>query len=134
MTHPYPEGPDDSIAVMDYRQQAREFLARSRGYLADGNLHQASEKGWGAGAWMAKAVAEAQGWRYDRHDHFQVVLNNARVMTGNNRLIDLSAVSHNLHRNFYVRRQFLDMEEIRLNLDRIDELLDVLEPLTGVGP
>ena len=115
------------------RQQAREFLAQSRECLADGNLHQASEKGWGAAAWMAKATAEAQGWRYDRHDHFQVVLNNARVMTDNNRLIDLSAVAHNLHRNFYVRRRFLDMEEIGLNLDRIAELLDILEPLTGVG-
>ena len=45
MTQPYPEGPDDSIAVMDYRQQAREFLAQSREYLANGNLHQASEEG-----------------------------------------------------------------------------------------
>ena len=131
MTQPYPEGPDDSIAVMDYRGQAREFLAQSREHLAGGNLHQASEKGWGAAAWMAKAVAETQGWQYDRHDHFQVVLNNARVMTGNDRLIDLSAVAHNLHRNFYVRRRFLDMEEIGLNLDRIAELLDILEPLTS---
>ena len=132
MVQPYPEGTNDSIAVMDYRQQAREFLAQSREYLADGRLHQASEKGWGAAAWMAKATAEAQGWRYDRHDHFQVVLNNARVMTDNNRLIDLSAVAHNLHRNFYVRRMFLDADVIGLDLGEIEELLDILEPLAGL--
>ena len=46
--------------VEDYRQQSRYFLAKSREYLADDDLHQASEKGWGAAAWMAKAVAEGR--------------------------------------------------------------------------
>ena len=36
--------------VGDYRSQAWEFLAKSKQYLADGDLHQASEKGWGAAA------------------------------------------------------------------------------------
>ena len=49
----------EEAAVADYRQQARVFLNESRQYLAEGDLHQASEKGWGAAAWMAKAVAEA---------------------------------------------------------------------------
>ena len=118
---------------MDYQQQAREFLAQSREYLADGNLHQASEKGWGAVAWMAKAVAVSQGWQYDRHDHFQVVMNNARSMTGNDRLRQLSSVAHNLHRNFYVRRMFLDADVIGLDLGDIEELLDILEPLADAA-
>lgn len=59
------DGP--AAAIADYRQQAREFLLKSRQYLADDDLHQASEKGWGAAAWMAKAVAQAQGWQYKRH-------------------------------------------------------------------
>lgn len=133
MTQPYPEGPDESIAVMDYRQQAREFLAQSREYLANGQLHQASEKGWGAAAWMAKAVAVTQGWQYDRHDHFQVVMNNARSMTGNDRLRQLSSVAHNLHRNFYVRRMFLDADVIGLDLGEIEELLEILEPLADAA-
>ncbi len=36
--------------IADYEAQAREFLAKSREYLAAGDLHQASEKGWGAAA------------------------------------------------------------------------------------
>ena len=32
--------------VADYRQQSRAFLVEGREYLADGDLHQASEKGW----------------------------------------------------------------------------------------
>ena len=37
----------------------REFLARARAYLAENDLLQASEKGWGAAAQMVKAAAEA---------------------------------------------------------------------------
>ena len=61
-------------AVVDYARQSREFLDKGRGYLAAGDLHQASEKGWGAAAWMAKAAAEAQGWQYNRHDEFFTVM------------------------------------------------------------
>lgn len=60
----------DAGAVADYRQQSRIFLAKAREYLAGDDLHQASEKGWGAAAWMAKAVAEAQGWQYRKYDEF----------------------------------------------------------------
>ena len=56
--------------IEDYRLQSRESLAKSRTCLANDDLHQASEKGWGAAAWMAKAVATAQGWQYDKHEHF----------------------------------------------------------------
>ena len=80
MTQTSPIEPFDD-AVGDYRQQARQFMVKSRQYLADGDLHQASEKGWGAAAWMAKAVAEAQGWDYTKHAQFSVALNNARQVT-----------------------------------------------------
>lgn len=35
----------DPEAITYYKQQARDFLAKSREYLAAGDLHQASEKG-----------------------------------------------------------------------------------------
>ena len=53
--------------VLGHASQAREFLNKARGYLAAGDLHQASEQGWGAAAHMAKAVAPAQGWPHERH-------------------------------------------------------------------
>ena len=78
-----PAEPFDSDAAGDYRQHARNFLGKSREYLADGDLHQASEKGWGAAAWIAKAVAETRGWEYGRHEQFKVVLTQARDLTDN---------------------------------------------------
>ena len=43
----YPMQPyeQEETPVADYRQQSREFLAKGRGYLANGDLHQAAEKG-----------------------------------------------------------------------------------------
>ena len=119
---------DDPVA--DYRQEAREFLVKSRRYLADGDLHQASEKGWAAAAWMAKAVAQAQGWNYTRHSEFSVVLNQARQVTGDARLPGLRGIANELHGNFYTRRRFLNPDAIAEDLEQIALMLAILEPLT----
>ncbi len=124
---------EPEVAIADYRQQAREFLHKSHQYLADGDLHQASEKGWGAAAWMAKAVAEANGWEYERHPQFNVVLNNARRATADARLLGLAGIANDLHGNFYTRRRFLDPESIALSLGQMELLLNILEPLTEVS-
>ena len=132
MTQSSPIEPFDepAAATADYRQQAREFLAKSRQYLADDDLHQAAEKGWGAAAWVAKAVAEAQGWQYKRHEEFADIVNRARGMSGDERLRTYRRVANELHGYFYTRKRFLDAEDIGDGLDRIAELLDILEPLT----
>ena len=44
---------DDPAVIADHENQAREFLGKARDYLNAGDLHQASEKGWGAAAHMA---------------------------------------------------------------------------------
>ena len=120
----------DGEAVADYGQQAHVFLTKSHQYLAEDDLHQASEKGWGAAAWMAKAVADAQGWEYERHAQFNVVLNNARRLTGDVRLLGMAGIANDLHGNFHTRKRFLDAESVSLSLDQIAILLEILEPLT----
>ena len=127
-----PMQPYDELieTIEDYRLQSREFLERSRRYLADDDLHQASEKGWGAAAWMAKAVATAQEWQYDKHEHFGEVLYLARQKTGEHRLNDLRKTANDLHGNFYQRKRFLHADVISDSLDEVAILLDLLEPLT----
>ena len=126
-----PENEPDFDAVNDYEAQAREFLAKGREYLAAGDLHQASEKGWGAAAHMAKAVAVAQGWQYRRHPDFSVVMNQAALLTGNDRLRDLRGRANDLHGNYYERKRFLDAETISTDLESMAELLELLAPLTA---
>ena len=133
MTQSHIAGPYDPAAVEDYRRQARHFLVKSREYLAEGDLHQASEKGWDAAAWMAKAVATAQGWEYERPEQFSVVLNNANGLTGDDRLGGLCSITSELHKNFYTRKRFLNADIIGENVDSVADLLDLLEPLTQPG-
>ena len=62
-----------------------------------------------------------------------MVLDNVRRMLGNNRILDLRGTASGLHSNFYTRRRFLDAVDIGLGLDRMDELLELLEPLLVNG-
>ena len=94
MTQMNPAEPFDSDAAGDYRQQARNFLGKSREYLAEGDLHQASEKGWGAAAWIAKAVAEAAG---STGMNSSVVLDHVQDLTGNDRILELGFAPQLLH-------------------------------------
>jgi hypothetical protein len=132
MTQTSPIEPFDGLAeaIADYRQQAREFLAKSHQYLADDDLHQAAEKGWCAAAWMAKAVAEAQGWQYQRHEEFADIINRARLASGDERLRQLRAEANELHGYFYTRKRFLVPQDIAEGLDRMAILLEILQPLT----
>lgn len=128
------ENEPDIDAVSNYESQAREFLAKGQEYLAAGDLHQASEKGWGAAAHMAKAVAEAQGWQYDRHADFSRVMNQAVLLTGSDRLRDLRGIANDLHGNYYERKRFLNAEIIRRDLNSMAELVALLAPLTAANP
>ena len=132
MTQMAPMEPFDELGetIEDYRWRSRHFLERSHHYLAEDDLHQASEKGWGAAAWMAKAAATAQGWQYTRHEHFGEVLYQARQKTGENRLEALRKTANDLHGNFYQRKRFLRANDIADSLAEVATLLDILEPLT----
>ena len=122
---------DDPVKVADHADQAREFLARCREYLAAGDLHQASEKGWGAAAHMAKAVATAQGWEYETHADFSAVLNRARRVTGDDRLPGLRGIANDLHGNYYRRKRHLDADSIAEDIEAVAELVEILAPLTA---
>ena len=123
---------NNHVEIADYESQAREFLVNSRDFLATGNLHQASEKGWGAAAHMAKAVATAQGWQYETHADFSEVLYQASQLANNPRIRELRGIANELHQNYYRRKRHLNAGAIRGDLETISELLELLHPLTGL--
>ena len=75
-------------------------------------------------------VATSQGWEYERHEQFSVVLNNANSLTGDDRLRGLRSIANELHKNFYTRKPFLNEDIIGKALDSV---VDLLEPLTQPG-
>ena len=125
--------PKDVEEVRGHSTQAREFLAKGREYLPTGDLHQASEKSWGAAAHMAKAVAVAQGWQYTGHSHFHRIMNQAGRLSGNTRLPFLHGRAEILHINYYELKEDLDAAQISQDLESVEEMLDILAPLTGLA-
>ena len=53
--------------AFSYREQGKTFLAQASTELAQNDIRQASEKGWGAAAQMAKAIASERSWPHNDH-------------------------------------------------------------------
>lgn len=106
---------------------AADFLAKTRVYLADGDLLQASEKGWGAAAQAVKAVAEARGWPHNGHYELFAAVNRLTDETGDEGIRLAFAAASTLHQNFY--EGWLPRETVAAHLSDIEELTGKLHDL-----
>ena len=106
---------------------ADEFLANARAYFVNGDLLQASEKGWGAAARMVKAVAETRGWRHNSHGDLYRVVGRLANELEDEQLRSLFISANSLHENFYegpMPAEFIadaldDVEEITRRLKAV---------------
>ena len=62
---------------------SRQLLAHADEFLQEGDLIQASEKGWGAAAHYLKAVAKQRGWRNNSHRDFFTIKDRLANETDN---------------------------------------------------
>ena len=115
-------------AVTEHVHLAKEFLERGKSYLAEGDLHQASEKGWGAAAHIIKAVAAANGWEYEHHDQFSDVVMNARQRYRQSGLREMSRAAEALHVNYYKRKELLNPDLIREDIGDVEQMVNVVLP------
>ena len=111
----------------EYSGAGKELLSRAFEELAQGDLRQASEKGWGAVAQMVKAVAEGRGWEPDGHPFLFEVVRRLVEETGDSQLNSLFHVANSLHSNFY--ENWMRQEMVRSGLDNLAELVGKLELL-----
>lgn len=106
---------------VDYHTEtATEFLAKAHTYLAEGDLLQASEKGWGATAHMVKAVAEGRGWRHSSHRDLYRAVGRLADETSDEQLRILFRSAGALHQNFYEGR--MDADTVADNLKNVEEI------------
>ncbi len=103
------------------------FMEKARASLADDDLLQASEKGWGAAAQAVKAIAEARGWRHKAHADLYRAIDRLSQETGSREPVDLFGAAGNLHINFY--EGWLTRRMVDQYLVRVEELLDKLRAL-----
>ena len=113
-----------------YREQSRTFLEQAFVELEAGDLHQASEKGWGAAAQMLKAVAAERGWEHGTHRLLYAIVGRLAEETQSNELRDLFDSASALHANFY--EGWLDAEWVMSGLNRVQSFVDTAEELLNV--
>ncbi|MCY4556844.1 MAG: PaREP1 family protein [Chloroflexi bacterium] len=112
------------MTTQQYQQASERFLAQARHELADGELAQASENGWGATAQMLKAIAEQRGWEHHRHRHYHRAASQIRAETGDGEIRRLFDSASALHENFYENDMAAD--EVAERLDDVEALMDKL--------
>ena len=108
-------------------ETGRDLLSKAWDYLAEGDLLQASEKGWGAAAQMVKSVAEAKGWPHNGHHELWRTVNKLVAQTGDRDIRTLFGSADSLHTNFY--EGWLPDETGEDYLSTVSTLLTKLEPL-----
>ena len=115
----------------NYREASRHLLGQAFSEWEQGDLRQASEKGWGAAAQMVKAVSERRGWRHRAHPLLTTNIDRLAGETSDNEMRVLFNAANQLHTNFYEDR--LGSEWVEFNLQQVSLLLDKLEPLSVRG-
>ena len=110
-----------------YNSTGRDFMSKAWVYLADDDLQQASEKGWGAAVQMVKAVSEARGWRHNGHRQLWTGVKRLADELGDRQILALFGAADSLHTNFY--EGWLPREAVEIYLGQVGELLEKLDRL-----
>ena len=115
------------MTTQKYHESSHFLLDQARGELADGDVRQASEKGWGAAAQIVKAVANSRGWQHRGHVLLFDAVDDLRRETGDEELRRLFNVANALHMNFY--EDWRSVESVGESLDDVERFLDKMDPL-----
>ena len=110
-----------------YQELSAEYLRKARTHLAEGDLPQASEKGWGAAATAIKAVAEARGLDHNGHFLLRRILRQLVEETADHELSEHFGLAESLHISFY--EAWLPQEDVELYLSHVERLTGKLASL-----
>ena len=112
--------------IAKHLEQARDYWSKWPAHLAEGDVCQAGEKGWGTVAQLTKAVATLRNWEHYDHDAIRdaiTALVGELPQQGQDIARGLAAAEH-LHGNFY--EIFMTSELARYALEDVRPLLDIL--------
>ena len=135
-----PNNPTGSVLMdVDWNQLSRpthhyvaasyELIGKAREFLGQGDLRQASEKGWGSAAQIAKAVAE--NWKdagvvHGRHQDLRTLVAGLATAEQDPGLDMSFHAAQDLHENFYENN--LPPYIVDLNLRQVDDFISRIAP------
>lgn len=112
-------------AIRKHVPKAREYWSKWPAYLAEGDLCQAGEKGWGAVAQLTKAVGIYRGWVHSGHEEIRNIIRQIADESADEPDIRRALLAaESLHGNFY--EIHLDYRGTQLALDNAAYPLVVL--------
>ena len=110
-----------------YRERSKVFLTKAWDELESRDLEQASEKGWGAGAMMIKAIGEQRGWEHHGHSQLLAIIRRLGQEPDGETVALLFLNADALHRNFY--EDHLPAAAVRHTLAGVAEFVDKMDSL-----
>ena len=118
-----------SSQTQEYVAASYELMGKAHDYLRQGDLRQASEKGWGSAAQIVKAVAEH--WKdadvvHGRHQDLRALVAGLATAEQDPDLHMTFHAAQDLHENFYENN--LPTYIVDLNIRQIDEFRSRIVP------
>lgn len=115
------------MTTQTYQDASQQLLTQATVELAQGDVRQASEKGWGAAALAVKALAERRAWQHGSHRDPFLTVDRLVDETGDQQIDDLFASANLLHVNFYENHQ--GIEKVTERLEKVRQFIDKLDAL-----
>ncbi len=115
-----------------YMENSRNLLRQAEVEFAQGDLVQASEKGWGAVAVAIKSIAQNRGWNHKHHRLMRATLGQVSDEFDRPHLRDLFNIVETLHDNFYENNW--TEPEVDRGMGQAKHLLAELEELRPQPP
>ena len=117
------------MRAQTYQDASRHLLAQAFGELSQGDLRQASEKGWGAAAQMVKAVASQRGWEHESHAAVRRLAGRLSRDNNDPEMWRLFRVASDLHTNFYENWDEADgvaygLRDVERFIEKVEALLE----------
>ena len=118
-----------SSLTQKYAAASYELIGKARDYRDQGDLRQASEKGWGAAAQLVKAVAE--NWReygvtHGRHQDLRALVAGLTTANRESDLFLTFQAAQDLHENFYENN--VSDFVVGLSLEQTAHFIDLMTP------
>ena len=98
---------------------------------SNGDLLQASEKGWGAASQIVKAVAEDRGWEHRGHWYLHRAVDSLVAETGDEEIQAQFSSANSLHINFY--EGLLSRDTVAFHLRQVTRFIEKVEALLDQG-
>ena len=120
------------MILEEHVQTAQDFLTKSDGYFADGDVLQGSEKLWGAASHAVMAVAQQRGWDFGSHRAMIRAVNRIAQEEDDRALRLEFNVAEQFHANYY--HSFMEDFQIENNRPTVREFVERILELIDESP